>query len=60
MKKLKVISDGTPAGTQVLLPDGTPVPGITSVSFKIDAHGDKYFTVDFSAYAELDVVGEVT
>lgn len=34
---VKLISDGTTRGTFVLMPDGTPIPGIKRIEFEAEA-----------------------
>lgn len=37
MVNVKIISDGTPSGTKVLLEDGTQIKGVTALRLTIEA-----------------------
>ena len=37
MTKLKIVSDGTPAGTKVFTEDGKQIEGVYFISWEIDA-----------------------
>ena len=50
---LRVVSDGTSEGTQVLTPDGTPIEGIRSIEWEIEAGGKAYLTLVVEARADL-------
>jgi hypothetical protein len=36
-ERIRIVGDGTPQGTRVLMPDGTPVPGVVRVEWGLDA-----------------------
>lgn len=35
-RRVKLVSDGTIPGTRVLMPDGTPIPGIQRIEFEAE------------------------
>ena len=55
--KLRIVSDGTPVGTKVLLPDGTPLAAVTYVAWEIGTRGFAEATVKFLC-APIDVTAE--
>lgn len=54
---IRIVSDGTPEGTQVLTDDGQPIPGIVSVSWTLDVRRavPALATLTMEAEVQMDV-----
>ncbi len=57
-KKIKIVSDGTTHGTYVLLPDGSKLPGIISIQWKISANMSGEATIKLLD-VEIDAIGDM-
>jgi hypothetical protein len=51
----RIISDGSPGGTRVLMPDGTPIPNVIRVEWYLDADGSIKARLDLYT-ASIDAV----
>lgn len=53
---VKLVSDGTYGGTRLLMPDGTPIPGIRAIRWTADEPGRARLEVDFGTH-EVEIGG---
>jgi hypothetical protein len=51
----KIVSDGTPGGTRVLMPDGTPIPCVTRIEWYIGCDGSTKARVELYT-ASIDAI----
>ena len=58
IKGIRIISDGTAHGTQVLMPDGTRVPMVVEIEILPLRHGEDLRARLTVAVDELDVVAD--
>jgi len=57
-KFVKIISDGTPAGTRVLDQNGDPIPNVREVVFRAEAGGSRAQVVLDLVNIEAELEGE--
>lgn len=60
MRRVKLVSDGTVHGTQLLNEDGRPIPGITRIEIEpIDASKNRLSQIKVTMYADFEIKGEI-
>ena len=58
MSRLRIISDGTPQGTEVFYSNGKPIHGVQVISWHLDAHEPMAVVTMKVIGVEVGLVGE--
>ena len=58
MSRLRIISDGTPQGTEVFCSNGEPIRGVHVISWHLDAHEPMAVVTMKVIGVEVDMAGE--